>query len=60
MERQQNGIQTPQNALTEMTEEIIKNAEPPKAKDSVQNITLLGERFASKIIVSSDLSVIDT
>jgi hypothetical protein len=58
MDRKQNGIQMPQNALTEVKEDTSRNAEPPTAKKIVQSITLLGERFASEIIVSSELSAI--
>ena len=58
MQRKQNGIQMPQNPLTEVKEDTSRNAEPPTAKKIVQSITLLGERFASEMIVSSELSAI--
>lgn len=59
MDRKQNGIQMPQNAPYEVKEEMNRDAAPPKAKNSVQNITLPAERFASESIVSSDLSIIE-
>ena len=49
----------PQNPPTWVNKGINRNAEPPKAKKIVQKITLLGEHFASLLIVICVLSVME-